>query len=60
MRPLDLLAHRVPNFVITVITAEAGSIHLGYGVHLPRGRKRLQRLASRDLTVFGKNAAHNL
>lgn len=51
----------VPGFVITVIAAEAGRIEFGYrGCVFPEVEKRLQRLASRDLTVFGKNAAHNL
>ena len=48
----------VPSFVITVISAETGRIELGYrGGIFPEVEKWLQRLAGRDLTVFGKNGA---
>jgi hypothetical protein len=51
----------VSRFVIAVVAAEARWIELGYGRRIfPEVEKRLQRLAGRDLTVFGKNAAHNL
>jgi hypothetical protein len=51
----------VASFVITVITAEAGRIELGYrGGIFPEVEKWLQRLAGRDLTVLRKNAAHDL